>query len=282
MNGSHMDDAVRNRMHAALDPLVPGPDAHARVARSLREQTARTPRWPLFAPFRRGAAAFAVAAAVVILLGGALTISLALRSRTTPPPAPAGHPVAPPTATATLSPPTPSATPAPPTAAPATATPMPSLAACDGNMLSAVFGDQRGAAGTEGGDIALRNTSATPCTMDGYANLEGYSGGSLTQLGVTHSVGGTLLNNNNGTLPRQQRVVLQPGQTAYVAVEYSVVPDQSNSGQCPTYTALAVTPPNGTHFALAQGSFMLCGGHGAQIWIDEAPVSTIAYYKVTP
>lgn len=273
MTAQDSEAPLRARLRAALDPIVPGAAAHERVSRAVSDMLRRTDQRVrhLGGP-RRAFGAMLVAAAVVLILGGALGLSLTLRNRaSTSGPGPAGHPPVPaPTATSTVSP------------TPYVATGNPEPAMCDGNALAALFTDVHGAAGTQGGDIALRNAGSVPCTLDGYANLDGYSDGRLTQLGVTHSVGGTLLNNNNGTLPRQQLVTLQPGQKAYVAVEFSVVPDQMNTSQCPTFSALAVTPPDGSHATLVSGSFMLCGGHGARIWIDEAPVSATAYFAITP
>jgi hypothetical protein len=131
-------------------------------------------------------------------------------------------------------------------------------------------------------DIALKNTSANGCTMNGYTNLQGLLNGHVTQLGVTH-VEAILINNNNGTMPTVESFVLHGGETAYVAVEWTDV--QSSSEACTTFRTLLITPPHGSP---PQGNIadkvavsppaMLCPSHGAAIWINEGPVSLTRYF----
>jgi Protein of unknown function (DUF4232) len=269
MSDDDFESTLRERMSSTIDPMVPGPSATHRVMEGVLGAAAGDRGEHAASRMGRGLGTVLVASAVVLLVGGALGVSLALRNQVVSP-GPSSH-TTPPA-------PLPTATQTPPSVAP-TPSPSAGIAACDGADLSARFADQDGAAGTLGGDIVLRNTGTSPCTMDGYANLQGYAGGHVTQLGVTHSIGGTLLNNNNGTLPTVASITLQPGQQAYVAVEYSDV--QSTSTVCPSFTTLLITPPQGQHAVrmdAAGVTFMLCGAHGAAIWIDEAPVSLTAYF----
>jgi hypothetical protein len=274
MTGDDFENTLREGMHGAIDPIVPGANAANRVMDAV-STSASKPR-SRFAGLHvgQGLGAVLMASVVVILVGGALGISLALRGNhgngQQVPPGPAA------TAGATSTPiPTPTPSPEP--------TPValqPSI--CDGGMVTASFIDFDGAAGSEGGDIALKNTSGNGCTMDGYTNLQGLLNGKVTQLGVTH-VQATLINNSNGTLPTVQSFVLAGGQTAYVAVEWTDV--QSSSAACATFGTLLITPPYGPppQESIAapvtmNPPVMLCPSHGASIWINEAPVSQSRYF----
>ena len=139
------------------------------------------------------------AAMVVLVVGGALGVSLALRSSRTGGPAPAGSTlpsVAPSPSFSPLPTVTPHPSPVPTQSSVAAVT-----ESCSAGALTARQYDQDGAAGSSGGDIALRNSGTVTCTLEGYVNLQGVVDGRVTQLGVTHSIGGPLLNNSNGTLP---------------------------------------------------------------------------------
>jgi len=221
----------------------------------------------------RGFGTLLVASLVVVLVGGALGISLALRGRNVP--APSSH---------TNPPVVPAATPSPTVAPHPSPMPSPSegLATCRSADLSARFADQNGAAGTLGGDIVLQNVGAAPCTLDGYTDLQGVANGHATQLGVTHNYSGIFSNNGRPPVPRL--VTLAPAHNAYVAVVYSDV--QSTSKACPSYTSLLITPPgDGSTVTMAiptHTPFMLCSSPAESIWIDEAPVSSIAYFAKYP
>ena len=274
MTGDDFEKTLRDEMHGAIDPIVPGANAANRVMEAVTS-SANQPR-SRFAGLHigQGLSAALIASVVVIVVGGALGISLALRgNHGNGPPLPSG----------------PAATAGPTSTAMPTSTPSPTpspigaqVSNCEGGMLSASFTDFDGAAGSEGGDIALTNTSGAGCTMDGYTNLQGIAGLQVTQLGVAH-VQATLINNSNGTMPAVQSFVLQAGQTAFVAVEWTDV--QSTSTACPTFQTFVITPPSGqgsvtmsTH-PLNLPAFMLCASHGAAIWIDEAPVSLTRYFQ---
>lgn len=265
---------LRDGMHGAIDPIVPGANAENRVMDAV-STSASAPR-RRFAGLRigQGLGAALMASVVVILVGGALGVSLALRANQgTGHPQPSG-PAATAGATSTPVPtPSPSPTPTPEAAHPSN---------CEGGMLTATFIDFDGAAGSEGGDIALKNTSGNGCTMDGYTNLQGLLHGHVTQLGVTH-VQATLINNSNGTMPTVQSFVLAGGGTAYVAVEWTDV--QSSSTECSAFGTLLITPPygpppqeNAAATVVMNPPVMLCPSHGAAIWINEAPVSLTRYF----
>jgi Protein of unknown function (DUF4232) len=270
MSSNNIDRSLHDRLRDAIDPKVPGPEVADRVmsavARVASEDRLRSTGGSRIG---RGLGTILVASLVVLLVGGALGISLALRSRTLPT-APSSHTNAPlPVPTASV-PPHPSPMPSP------SPSPLAGLTACRTSDLSARFADQNGAAGTLSGDIVLQNISHAACTLDGYANLQGVAHGHVTQLGVTHDFSGIF--SNNGIPPKPRLVILEPGKDAYVAVAYSDV--QSTATACPSFTALLVTPPNqGSALTMAvPGPYplTLCSSAVAAIWIDEAPVSSIA------
>lgn len=272
MSSDDIESTLRDQLHSAIDPLVPGPSATTRVMEAVAVSASRPRRWAGRLRFGDGLGTVLIASAVVVLVGGALGLSLALRSHTSPN-GTSTHPVVP------LVTPTPTVAP--------TSTPLPSPsaviapAACDGTNLTPQFLDFDGAAGSEGGDIALKNTSAALCAMDGYTTLQGVADGHVSRLGVVH-VQATLINNSNGTMPTVRLITLQPGQSAYVAVEWTDV--QSTPMACPTFSTLLITPPQGhsavsmTLTSKATPPLMLCALHGTAAWIDEAPVSLTRYF----
>ncbi len=271
MRDDDIERTLRDQLHSAIDPLVPGPTATTRVMDAVAVSAARPRGWSARFHIGQGLATVLVASLVILVVGGALGVSLALRGQTTPN-GTSTHHVAP-LITPTPNP-TPTSTPVP-TPAPAV------VAACDGPDLASSFLDFDGAAGSEGGDIRLKNTSAAPCTMDGYTTLQGVVNGHVMQLGVVH-VQATLINNSNGTMPTVQRITLQSGEAAYVAVEWTDV--QSSAAACPVFRTLLITPPQGSHgvtmtlTSKATPPFMLCALHGTPAWIDEAPVSLARYF----
>jgi hypothetical protein len=274
MSDNHIDRTLRQRLHGAIDPMVPGPNATDRVLRAV-DTLAAEERVRRVAGSRisRGLGTVLVASLVILLVGGALGLSLALRGRSvaTGPSSHSNPPVPVPTATPTIAP-----TPSPLPSAPA------ELARCRSVDLAARFTGRLGAAGTLSGDIVLQNIGHAACTMEGYTNLQGIAHGRVTQLGVTHDFSGIF--SNNGVPPKPRLVVLQPGKDAYVAVAYSDV--QSTPTACPSFTALLITPPNqGTSLTMVvpgPNPLTLCGSAAAAIWIDEAPVSSIALFGAHP
>jgi len=275
MSSDDIESTLRDGLRAAIDPMVPGPNAEGRVmdavAASREHRRARGFR------IEQGLGGFLVASIVVVVVGAGLGLSLALRSHPIPSgPSKTGPPGPAPTAAAIAT-----ATPAPSSSASPSPSPSDGVVACEGAMLRAHFIDVDGAAGSEGGDIMLENVGHAPCTMDGYTNLQGSVDGHVTQLGVTH-IQAVLINSNNGTLPTVRLITLEPGQAAYVAVEWTDV--QSTSTSCPVYRTLLITPPQGSTAVTMTVTppvtppFMLCGSHGAAIWINEAPVGLTRYF----
>jgi hypothetical protein len=272
MSNDDIERALRDQLHNAIDPLVPGPDATERVMDAVGATATQPQRWSGRFGVGRGLATVLVASLVVLVVGGALGVSLALRGQTNPN-GTSNHPLLPLVTPTPVPTPTASALPAP--------TPSTVIAACDGTDLATSFLDFVGAAGSEGGDIMLKNTGAVACTMDGYTKLEGVANNRVSHLGVVH-VPAVLINNNNGTMPAVRLITLQPGQAAYVAVEWTDV--QSSAAACPVYRTLLITPPQGTHGATmtltskTAPPFMLCALDGTPAWIDEAPVSLLRYF----
>ena len=271
MSSHDIERTLRDRLRGAIHPMVPGPKAADRVMDTVSGAASEDRmRNTGGSRISRGLGTVLVASLVVLLVGGALGLSLALRGRTLPT-APSTHTNPPlPVPTPSVVPPTPSPTPSPAA----------ELASCRSSDLTAHFADQSGAAGTLSGDIALKNISHTACTLEGYTNLQGVAHGRVTQLGVTHDFSGIF--SNNGIPPKPRLVTLEPGKDAYVAVAYSDV--QSTATACPSFAALLITPPNQatalTMLVPGPNPLALCGSAVAAIWIDEAPVSSTAFFAL--
>jgi hypothetical protein len=161
---------------------------------------------------------------------------------------------------------------------PSQVAPVAGIQPCAAAVLTARLYDQDGAAGTVGGDIALRNDGTVACTLKGYVNLHGVVGGHVVQLGVTHLSTG-LLNNYNGRLPTVRLVTVQPGHAAYIAFENSDV--INGPTPCAAAQTLLITPPQGggRYVSLTGTPISLCGSFRQSLWINIAPVSSTPYFN---
>jgi hypothetical protein len=256
MSTTELEALVRARLRSTIDPHVPGVAAEYRALASMVDQ----PRRHAARRTGRGFAAVLAAAIVIVVVGGALTIGLALRNQasTHAGQAPAGNPPSRPVI---------SAPPAP--------------KACTGDELTARLLDTATGPGAFGGDIALRNDGTTPCTIQGYATIRAIVGATTVQPSAVHSVDATLLNNAVRSLPAVSLVTVEPGQDAYVAFETSDKPTGSTT--CAMTDMLLITPPQSDRYAtLTVPSLAFCAAHGAPMWFDEAPVSAAPYFAQNP
>jgi hypothetical protein len=119
------------------------------------------------------------------------------------------------------------------------------------DLLSSVVGSQ-GAAGTFELTFALRNSSTSPCPMDGYpsAQLLDSSGTELP----THVVSGGNLQFTNFAPAALQ---LAPGATAYFNLAYSDVPSGTET-TCPTAAQIEITPPHAVDHDVVAVQIMAC------------------------
>jgi hypothetical protein len=252
MSTIDLEATLRARLRSTIDPHVPGVAAEHRALAAMVDQPRRHPRHRT----GRGLAAVLAAAIVIVVVGGALTIGLALRNHTSTRsgPAPAGnqphHPVI---------------------SAP------PEAQACSGDVLTATVFDAATAHGASGGDIALRNNGTTPCTMQGYVTMQAIAGTMTLQPSVVHSVNAKLLNNAVRSLPNVSVVTVEPGQDAYIAFETSNI--RVGASACAQTDTLLITPPGATRYTALTGTPMtLCAAFGEPMWIDEGPVSAAPYF----
>ncbi|HVA04509.1 MAG TPA: DUF4232 domain-containing protein [Acidimicrobiales bacterium] len=109
----------------------------------------------------------------------------------------------------------------------------------------------QGAAGTFELTLALRNTSAAPCPMDGYpgAQLVDASGNELP----THVVSG---GNFQFTDFAPGPITVAPGASAYFNVAYSDVPTGTET--CPTAAHIEVTPPHAVDHDVVAINAVVC------------------------
>jgi uncharacterized protein DUF4232 len=255
MSAARFEDSFRARLHAELDPRLPDLNAERRVLVGIahdagrRTFTSRTGSGLL-----RGLGGAVIAMLVVLFVGGALTIGIVLsRQVATHSPAPAGSNGAPPVARS----------------------PAASAPACDGDVLAARLFDR--SAGGASGDIALTNTGAVACTIDGYVSLAALINGHTMELGVAHIASGTVLSGAGSAVGTAHSLTLVPGYEAFVAFE--VANATGPQPGCPDPSALLITPPQGHRYALVSSwPLPLCAHNGVALWIEETPVSSTPYF----
>jgi len=119
------------------------------------------------------------------------------------------------------------------------------------DLMISLVGSQ-GAAGTNELTFALRNSSTSPCPMDGYpsAQLLDSSGTELP----THVVSGGSLQFTNFT---PAPVQLAPGANAYFNLAYSDVPSGTET-TCPTAAQIEITPPHAADHDVVAVQVMAC------------------------
>lgn len=120
------------------------------------------------------------------------------------------------------------------------------------NHISAAAGQSQGAAGTITGVVTVTNTSATPCTVDGYPTVALYSG-SGAPLTVTMANGLSVSVSPQASAPPSS-VTIAPSSTAQFAYQISDVPTGAQTS-CPMSEQATTTMPGASasspYFALA-------------------------------
>ena len=171
MSDARFENVFRSRLHAELDPHLPDFDAERRVLVGIAQHAAGRPFTArTTGGLRRGLGGAAVAMLVVLFVGGALTIGLLLsRQEAAHRPAPSGSNAA----------------------IPVPHSPAADAPACGGDVLDVRLLD-RSIGGTSG-DLALTNTGAVACTLDGYVSLAALINGRTVELGVARIAGGAVL-----------------------------------------------------------------------------------------
>lgn len=126
---------------------------------------------------------------------------------------------------------------------------------CAVSQLQAARGPGGGAAaGHIVANIVLRNSSATPCTLDGYPGLQmldahGHSLPTVVERGAAMGL---------AAVP-PALVTLAPGASASFSLAYEDVP-VGGEGVCPTSAQLEVTPPNAYSHLVLSISLTPCRG----------------------
>lgn len=111
---------------------------------------------------------------------------------------------------------------------------------CTAAQLAGAVTGMQGGAGTLELTVALRNSSSSSCTMDGYAGLQLLGSGGAQLPTDTHQGGGLAF---ESVAPSP--VDLAPGQVAYFNIGFSDVPTAGQTS-CPSATGLQVIPPGAT------------------------------------
>ena len=120
------------------------------------------------------------------------------------------------------------------------------------NLAASIYGSS-GAAGTIETTVALKNTSASNCTLAGYPGLgmTGSNGASLTTTVVRKG-------SYNFTAMAPTTVIISSGQSVYFNMGYSDVPTGSATS-CPAAANLVITPPNAYTSVTIPAQLAPCG-----------------------
>jgi Protein of unknown function (DUF4232) len=138
------------------------------------------------------------------------------------------------------------------TAGHATTTTAAGTTQCTTNLAASIYGSS-GAAGTIETTVALKNTSASNCTLGGYPGLgmTGSNGASLTTTVVRKG-------SYNFTAMAPTTVIISSGQSVYFNMGYSDVPTGSATS-CPAAANLVITPPNAYTSVTIPAQLAPCG-----------------------
>ena len=129
---------------------------------------------------------------------------------------------------------------------------------CQPNGLAMAAGMGNGGAGTIEMVVTMTNTSAAPCTLDGYPGMQLLdSSGAKLPTTVVRGGGPGFLNPAANQPPAP--VTLQPGQKASFSLSYEDVPVGTETS-CPTSAKAQITPPNDFSFAVIALQASACGG----------------------
>jgi hypothetical protein len=146
----------------------------------------------------------------------------------------------------------PSSSAAPPSTAPSTTTA--GLSSCAAADLTGAIAGSSGAAGTIETTVALKNTTAKPCTLAGYPGL------------LLHGPTGAALPTNvvrkgsySFTAMAPTTVTVSPGGSAYFNIGYSDVPVGGET-TCASSVSLGITPPNAYDQLMVPATLAACGG----------------------
>jgi hypothetical protein len=198
------ENRFRRLFKDAIGEAPVPPDLSAGARRALERPVRRTSRTP----------EFLAAVAAVVLIAATLVFNLVSHRAHPPATAPGSSSVTTPTAI--------------PTAAP--------LQACTADRLSMAAGRSQGAAGHLFQELNLTNTSAAPCSIDGYPGAQLLSSGGAPVPTRVVDRGGMLANT-----PPPSSFVLLPGQRAAFQVSWGDVPVGGEA--CQPASAIEVGPP---------------------------------------
>jgi hypothetical protein len=135
----------------------------------------------------------------------------------------------------------------------ASASPSPTVQRCKLGNLKITAGPTQGAMGSIAGMFIFKNTSAAPCTLQGYPGMQLLDATSSPI--TTHVIRGTSV-----VVPSipVTLVTLAPGARGSSLWGYSDMPTGTDT--CPASTSVEVTPPNDFSHVTLHYSMSPCGG----------------------